>query len=228
MRKKILLLAVVLAVAACGCGKKLNDNNEATTTSIEIGSVIVLGNYEQDNNIENGKEPIEWIILENNNNQCLVVSKYLLDSKRYHDEDTFVTWENCDLRAWLNESFYQEAFGTEDMKHILVSDITNQDNDEYKIDGGNDTSDKVFLLSSSQAETYVTKKYFSQAEGTEYAKENGLNQNKSLEFSWWWLRSPGCTADQADYVTVYGETNGTGCACMNYGGIRPAMWVSIN
>lgn len=47
---------------------------------------VTFGRYEQDNNLGNGPEPIEWIVLDSNNGEVLLLSKYGLDVKKYNDE----------------------------------------------------------------------------------------------------------------------------------------------
>lgn len=76
------------------------------------GSIVTFGAYEQDNNTGNGKEAIEWLVLDYDaaNNRALVISLYALDCKPYNTEKKNVTWEKCTLRAWLNNEFIQAAF----------------------------------------------------------------------------------------------------------------------
>ena len=50
-----------------------------------VGDSIVFGAYEQDDDESNGKEPIEWLVLEKKNNRLLVISRYALDCKRYNE-----------------------------------------------------------------------------------------------------------------------------------------------
>jgi len=50
-----------------------------------VGDYITFGAYEQDYNTSNGKEAIEWLVLEKKNNRLLVISRYALDCKRYNE-----------------------------------------------------------------------------------------------------------------------------------------------
>ena len=54
---------------------------------IEINSVatVKLGKYEQDNNFDNGKEDIEWIVVEKEGGKALLLSKYIIDLKQYDE-----------------------------------------------------------------------------------------------------------------------------------------------
>ena len=59
----------------------------------KTGDYVFFGEYEQDNNTSNGKEDIEWLVIEAKNDKLFVISKYALDSKPYNKEDIDVTWE---------------------------------------------------------------------------------------------------------------------------------------
>ena len=72
------------------------------------GDIIKFGNYPQD--INGSKSPIEWLVLDVNENEALLVSRYGLDCKEYHNVFTDITWEDCDLRKWLNNDFIKSAF----------------------------------------------------------------------------------------------------------------------
>ena len=88
--------------------------------SYQIGEIILLGSYEQDNNLDNGKEKIEWIVLDENNGTYLLMSRYILDAHAYNDIDTPVSWETCTLRAWLNDNFLREAFSEKEQKKLFL------------------------------------------------------------------------------------------------------------
>ena len=121
----------------------------------KAGDIIKFGKYEQDGNTSNGKEDIEWIVLKVEKDKVFVVSKYVLDCKHYQNSSVAVTWETCDLRKWLNNDFYNTAFSDTDKNSIVL--VTNKNNyyyPSYSTDGGNDTLDKVFLLSLDDAETF--------------------------------------------------------------------------
>ena len=59
-------------------------NNKEKLKNAEVGDYITFGLYEQDNDLSNGKENIEWLILELKDEKALVISKYALDSKPYN------------------------------------------------------------------------------------------------------------------------------------------------
>lgn len=114
------------------------------------GDTITFGRYPQD--FEGTIEPIEWIVLDKQDDKVLIISKFGLDAKPYNDVWTDVTWETCSLRSWLNKDFIKKAFSTEEQKIILDTVVVNDDNPIYSkednydvhIEGGNDTIDKAF------------------------------------------------------------------------------------
>ncbi|MBR1924522.1 MAG: hypothetical protein IJ839_04510, partial [Ruminobacter sp.] len=71
------------------------------------------------------KQPIKWIVLEANENEALLISLYGLDCKEYdnHKDSNDITWENCDLRKWLNDDFLKYAFSEEEIKRIKFSEL---------------------------------------------------------------------------------------------------------
>ena len=75
-----------------------------------VGDYVVFGAYEQDREVLNGKEDIEWLVLEKEEGRILVLSKYALDAQQYHTSKEDVTWETSTLRQWLNEDFLNLAF----------------------------------------------------------------------------------------------------------------------
>ena len=60
----------------------------ARIASYAVGNTVVFGNYEQDNDTSNGKEPIEWIIISEENDRRLLVSKYILDVQPFNTDET--------------------------------------------------------------------------------------------------------------------------------------------
>lgn len=75
-----------------------------------VGDIIYYGSYEQDNNISNGKENIEWRVLAKENNRILGISDKALDCKPFNETKENVTWRTCTLRKWLNDDFFNSAF----------------------------------------------------------------------------------------------------------------------
>ncbi|MDD6035306.1 MAG: leucine-rich repeat protein [Lachnospiraceae bacterium] len=209
-----------------------------------IGDSVIFGTYEQDNDLGNGAEAIEWLVLDKQDGKLLLLSKYALDCKKYNEEFVDITWETCTLRSWLRNEFYLTAFSEREKRYITESLLVNQDNPLRGTEGGKDTVDKVFLLSFDEVTTYFnpdpeawdsircTKMTeYAKAQGGEPYNEAQMGEYGTTEYDGngvWWLRSPG---DQGVHVVCIGENgyisrNGAGVIYAN-GVVRPAVWIDI-
>ena len=196
------------------------------------GKYFTLGSYEQDNKTENGTEPIQWIVLARDGDRVLVISRYILDCVRYDEEYRRVTWKTCTLRAWLNGEFLDSAFDADEQLLIPTTHVTADPNPKFDVDPGEDTEDKLFLLSIPEAEAYfhpdpyviplantgdykLVEKVLAKYEAnpstlyckpTAYAAARG-NVPREGTFKGaanWWLRAPGMRASSAAYADTYG------------------------
>ena len=79
-----------------------------------------------------------------------LLSDVILDKQAYNENDEYITWKESSLRAWLNDKFMNRAFSDEEKEKINITEIINQDNPVYGTEGGNNTFDKIFLLSLSE------------------------------------------------------------------------------
>ncbi len=64
-------------------------------------------------------QDIEWLVISEQDGKKLLLSKYGLDSREYHETSDPVSWENCTLRSWLNGEFFDEAFSDEEVRTYL-------------------------------------------------------------------------------------------------------------
>ena len=69
----------------------------------------------------------------------------------YHNEWVSITWQNCSLRAWLNGTFLSTAFTSAEQAKLQTVTVKAEDNPYYGTGAGNDTQDKVYLLSIREA-----------------------------------------------------------------------------
>ncbi|MBR4720714.1 MAG: TIR domain-containing protein [Clostridia bacterium] len=193
-----------------------------------VGDIVYFGAYEQDNNTLNGKEVIEWLVLAKEGNKALVISKYALDCRQYNTSYAAVTWETCSLRKWLNETFISAAFSSEEQDSIISSTVTADDNQLYNTSPGNNTTDKVFLLSITEVNKYFSSDSARQCGATAYAKAQGAYANASNGNCWWWLRSPGDYSNYATLVNIYGSVFYRGDdVSRGDDAVRPATWISF-
>ena len=206
--------------------KDYSNTIKNTKEKTDIGSVITFGTYPQDKNGEL-KTPIEWIILDKKDGKALIISKYALDGKPYNEMHKGVTWESCTLREWLNATFINVAFSFEEQQRISTTTVKTSRNPKYNTNPGNNTNDKVFLLSIDQ-----TKKCFLTSEDrtckpTNYAITHGALRSEYNGNCWWWLRSPGGGTDYAADVDYTGTIYGGGLGVNNINAVRPAMWIDL-
>lgn len=200
--------------------------------------VIEFGSYRQNSPVP---EPIEWLVLdEHEDGTSLLLSRYALECRPYNEERVYVSWETCDLRAWLNGEFLEEAFSVDERARIVETWLENADNSSWDTEGGADTNDRAFLLSISEIMDYfgvvpngATKRLI--ARPTNYTVHKGVttyNEKGALTYNdgtcYWWLRSPGMISDCAAYVSATGALGMIG----NYvddvdSGVRPALVVKL-
>lgn len=188
---------------------------------LKIGDSLLFGNYEQDNNLDNGEEKIEWVIIRRDDKSCLLISKYVLDHVAYNNDFEFTNWEDSSIREWLSQYFYNHSFNEEEKQYIeeVENDI------EYASNGI--TKDKVFLLSVSEADEYFDGDEDRIGLATDYAIARGVQayENRSC---WWWLRSVCEDNEYAMNVRSAGNLRyGADCAVNSDGyGIRPVVLVA--
>lgn len=224
--------------------RNVSDNtSENDYAAVVPGDIITFGAYEQDNNPANGPESIEWVVLDydKSNHRALLLSRYGLDARPYNTEYADITWETCTLRSWLNDEFLNNAFSKEEQSAILLTEVDNssgQGYSEWNTSGGNNTQDRVFLLSYAEAYKYLDvtteneNNTGSRVAPTDYAMQNGAWTSDSYKTAdgaaagWWWLRSPGY---DRDYAADVGNTGSLICDFVNYddGCVRPAFLLNL-
>ena len=207
-----------------------SEGNTISAPHYKLEDIVAFGNYEQDNNLANGKEPIEWLVLDIQSDKVLLISRYVLDCSSYHSSLKDITWENCNLRAWLNYEFLNTAFTAAEQEQIIVSAILPDKNPRNSTDPGNITNDKVFILSYHEAAKYFTSDNERKCAPTAYVKALEVYDYDYYTYREnypWWLRSPSYAQFLADWVTKEGWLHDEGAWVSDEGiGIRPAIWVS--
>lgn len=194
-----------------------------------VGKTISFGRYRFSSS-SLSKEPIEWNVLDVQGDKALIITKNIIDFGAYDSKKTAVTWETSNARNWLNKIFYTEAFSEQEKSMILTSYVINSNNPKHKTNGGNNTNDKVFLLSIDEANKYFKETSSFEAIVTDYAKKSGGYDRYANEYGYgyWWLRSPGKSVGFASYVYYYGGVSIDGFSMDgSIFGFRPAMWVDL-
>jgi hypothetical protein len=142
-----------------------------TSADITQTNAVYFGAYEQDDPAD-GKDPIEWRVLENSGGELFLLSEKNLDAKPYHEDDESVTWERSTIRSWLNgygasenkgdvvnpandsgidysaDSFIGAAFSAAEKNAIPAAQAhTYTYNSDTAEQTGSPTSDQIFLMS---------------------------------------------------------------------------------
>ena len=165
--------------------------------------IITFGHYEQDSDLSNGPEPIEWLLLEKDDEKVLLVSRKVLDYGRYNNSLEDVTWENCSIRQWLNTDFLDTAFSNAERAKIITATVT-ADESRYSTTQGNNTEDKVFLLSYAEAKRYFESDEDRRCFPTAYAVDRGAAESDTGRAPWA-LRSASSNNREVACVTSDGK-----------------------
>ena len=194
---------------------KLIDECVAEKEEILLSSTVTFGAYEQDNNLTNGKEPIEWLVLEKDEekSKALLLSRYALDYQQYDSAESR-SWDESFLNSWLLNDFRNEAFSETEEKELRT--------DLHYSANNHTTIEEVFLLTSGEAERYFSADKSRQCEATAYAITRGAEADGSTQ---WWLRM-----DKSSMVSNVVTKDGTiGVASLQtVQSVRPAIWVNLS
>ena len=192
--------------------------------------------------------PIEWQVLERRADRVLVVSRHILDCRRYHDLPTATTWRDSTLRRWLNTTFLDAAFTAAEQRRIRRTRCTDNGH------GTPDTVDRVFLLSVAQVRALT---HPGEGEGLDrravatshatartpdgchlYVYDKGVAKDyvdvdgERRGCSWWWLRTQpqakGGTCARAAFVGARGDVKSYGAVDQRRCGVRPALLLDVS
>ncbi len=171
-------------------------------------------------------DPIQWRVLSEGSDKQLLISEKNLDTALYHEDNEAVTWETSTARSWLNgygasensggsngidystNNFIDAVFSESEQALICSTTVINDDNPEYRTEGGNNTTDQLFFLSMAEAQKAYSKNYESGiALDTDYTYGGGsINMTTRLDRQdSWWLRSPG---KKTNYAANFSLGNG--------------------
>lgn len=213
---------------------------------------IYFGTYQQSSDGSGGynTDPIKWRVLENADGQLFLLSDQNLDVFQYHTDRESVTWEKSTMRSWLNgygasentggdsgidytsDNFISAAFSEKEQAAIAETTVVNDDNGS--IEDGNDTTDKIFLLSIAEANnsSYFADNDSRISTNTAYVADGGKidgNMYGVGTADYWWLRSPGEETNCAAIVGSDGVVYSHGPNVDNAGrAVRPAFYLDLN
>ena len=232
--------------AGYGLSNPVTDSNGVTTWDC-----VYFGNYYQSDATGNTKDPIKWRVLSVDGDDAFLMADQNLDAKPYNTSYVDVTWETCTLRSWLNgygasanveetdyssDNFLDTAFTAEERAAIRQTTVVNEDNSHYGTEGGNDTTDRVYLLSIAEAcnASYGFNSTFDTNSKTRVSTNTAYTAGKSGMYSVgaaddWWLRSPGSYSYGASLVYYYGYGSYYYTRVYrDYVAVRPALHLNLS
>ena len=172
-----------------------------------------------------------WLVLEVNQDKVLLLTEIAIENS--NNIFTDASWSDSKIRNYLNGAFL-EKFSEDDRKRILDTNVINNNNPWCDTDGGDATTDKIFLLSLEEVVLYFGDSgQLKNLHKDAYRINDKYNTsriayNKAGEASSWWLRSPGSMYYYATYVDGNGEINVSGEKVYDpYICIRPALWLKL-
>ena len=148
-------------------------------------------------------DPIKWRVISEDNDTMTLFSEYVLDVYKFN-ETANNDYEKSQIKSWLNEVFYKNAFSEAQQQRIVKTKVDNSASTTYASSNpmaSNDTEDFVFLL--SYADVTNAKYGFSSSFdvndinrkgiATEYLRAKGIKMSP-LYVNYancdWMLRSP--------------------------------------
>jgi len=204
-------------------------------------------------------DPIRWRVIGLENGTACLMADRLLDCQPYNTADGPVSWETSTIRSWLNsysaeendagidcrgKGFLDMAFSAEQLEASINTRVVNHSNKAYGTDCGNDTEDRVFLLSNEEVFSsdiaarngfYAGSGYDDPAKrfrSTMYAKCRGSwwsSVNGYMGNSFWFMRTNGYTQESVTYICDFGYiySRGTISTCED-AGVLPAIWIDLS
>ncbi|MCD8217728.1 MAG: DUF6273 domain-containing protein, partial [Clostridiales bacterium] len=233
--------------------KPLDLNSRYETVAIYDRETVEFGSYPTQK--DGTKAPIEWLTLARREEMVLLISKYYLYSRPY-DRNNTVSWKDSELRKWLNEDFFWDAFSVEEQEKIQMVEVKNGYSSEYPLksegkrgDVSESTVDSIFCLSVDEAVRFFTApgkrarahtETYSTGLKYDYVDLGGDDAESTptpyalaangTQIRCWWLRTPGAANRYRGYVCSCGAGSNIGLSGDGVDCkiyIRPAMWVKL-
>ena len=250
------LLPSAAFAAGTDTGKAIQLVDSGISANIGGGQVdsLYFGTYQQSSDGNDGYniDPIKWRVLENAGGHLFLLSDQNLDVFQYHTDWEEITWERSTMRSWLNgygasenaggdsgtdytsDNFIGAAFSEKEQKAIAETTVVNDDNPNHNTEGGNNTTDKIFLLSIAEASnnSYFADDASRISTNTAYVVDGGKIGGDMFgagKGDWWWLRSPGSGDHSAPGVAGNGDVDSAGVLVDKKDrAVRPAFNLNLN
>lgn len=216
-------LPYLLSVGDKESRKKADEISKDMIISAQKGDTVYFGAYEQDGNLNNDKEPIEWKVIEKQDGNLLLLSVYALDAKKFSGSSDEIYWKDSEIRTWLNDSFMREAFSDDNRSLILQSSIICDyylEDEGTSIQESGEVFDNIFLFGLEDVMGYRLDDEILVCKTSEYVRKNGIRTGICC----WWLRSANMNRDHtSQIIRTDGSISDSSYTQLN--GVRPALWV---
>ncbi len=189
-------------------------------------------------------EPIKWRILEESGGTALILCENILANKKHHslfsgvDEDGHYvnSYIISEIRAWLNDEFYNTAFNELQRQLVLVTYLDNSasstgyDPNQYACD---DIEDLIFL--PSYADIINTNYGFNgnadrEKLTSDYSRATGVSMDTGYYYGngSWWLRSPNNSL--AHIMSIIDKNGNISMTSVSgsFFGIAPALTIQLS
>ncbi len=161
-------------------------------------------------------EPIRWRILSEGEGVAFVLCDGIIDSQVY-DYGGYNNYAESDIRAWLNDGFYNTAFNELQKQIIITTEVDNSvastgySENQYAC---SNTFDKVFLLSAAEAINseygFVSSNSSSDSarsmQTSDYSRAIGAYTDGSCG-AWWFRSSSNLASNYVQGVDASGNAN---------------------
>lgn len=209
-----------------------------------VYDIVEMGSYPQSDKSGKVKDPIKWRVMNASETKLVLMADSILDYGQYNEsqERNGIYWGSSDIRRWLNDYFYNNAFSNKEKQIILDTTHENGSKLGNSVYNG-ETTDKLMLPSyddicewMQEGKNTLTEKEsmaviwrYPTAYSYSQYKENSDSDDKGLSY---WLGTSS-TQDgyymhvleeeiEGDVRAVYGHIN----TCTAYLGICPVMVVN--
>lgn len=166
--------------------------NEKTASDVDapvchpqytFGDIIKFGSYYG--------HPIEWEVLEQKGNNVLLISKFGLTCREYHNKLENTSWAECSLREWLNNTFFEKSFSSLEKDSMIKHKVNAEVISGHELNPGENTTDFVHILSVDDYERFY--------DGQVHHWHCYLAKNKKKQMQCW-LRNYGLDRTKAAFV----------------------------
>ena len=237
-------------------GKPIMENGYYTASDGEYYVKVTASPYESGYTFLNGDGivkgyeyyfkvmPIKWRILGTTNGDAMLFADNILANRAYDssNDGNESKYADSELRAWLNNEFYNAAFTDMLQDQIVTTEVDNSAASTGWPNGNSfatkNTEDKVFVLSRQESVTgaYGFSTSYTEYDSarrkvvTDYARATGAFMNTDSTYKgcegtgFYWLRSPyNWYGHNAHFVYFYGSSSNHYNVNTTYFGVVPAI-----